>query len=66
MQPDPEAEGCMRQELDVRYVVTSLAGDARHLYENVYCQRGQMQNLIKLRKAQLAATWDSSVSVTKH
>jgi hypothetical protein len=29
----------MRQEVDVRYVVTSLKGSARHLYENVYCQR---------------------------
>ena len=55
MQPDPNAEGCMRQELDVRYVVTSLAGDARHLYEEVYCERGQMENLIKLHKAQLAS-----------
>jgi hypothetical protein len=55
LQPDPEAEGCMRQEVDARYVVTSLAGDAQHLYENVYCQRGQMENLIKLHKAQLAS-----------
>src|SRR5262245_44472378 len=55
LQPDPDAKGCMRQEVDVRYVVTSLAGDAQHLYENVYCQRGQMENLIKLHKAQLAS-----------
>jgi hypothetical protein len=26
-------------------------GTAQHLYENVYCQRGQMENLIKLHKA---------------
>ena len=26
----------------------SLKGSARHLYETVYCQRGQMENLIKL------------------
>src|SRR5882757_7190137 len=45
----------MRQEVDVRYVVTSLKGSARHLYENIYCQRGQMENLIKLHKAQLAS-----------
>ena len=32
----------MRQEVDIRYVVTSLEGSAQHLYENVYCQRGQM------------------------
>src|ERR1700751_5157366 len=43
----------MRQEVDIRYVVTSLEGSAQHLYENVYCQRGQMENLIKLHKAQL-------------
>ena len=45
----------MRQEVDIRYVVTSLKGSARHLYETVYCQRGQMENLIKLHKAQLAS-----------
>jgi Transposase DDE domain group 1 len=38
----------MRQEADIRYVVTSLKGTAQHLYEDVYCQRGQMENLIKL------------------
>ena len=31
----------MRQEVDIRYVVTSLKGSARHLYESVYCQRGR-------------------------
>ena len=41
MQPD---DGGMRQEVDIRYVVTSMQGDARHLYEEVYCQRGQMEN----------------------
>jgi hypothetical protein len=45
----------MRQEVDIRYVVTSLKGSAQHLYENVYCQRGQMENLIKLHKAQPAS-----------
>ena len=45
----------MRQEVDIRYVVTSLKGSARHLYETVYCQRGQMENLIKLHKTQLAS-----------
>src|ERR1700687_1439697 len=55
----PDAGGTtsngMRQEVDIRYVVTSLKGSAQHLYENVYCQRGQMENLIKLHKAQLAS-----------
>ena len=45
----------MRQEIDVRYVVTSLDGDAERIYEGVYCQRGQAENLIKLHKAQLAS-----------
>jgi hypothetical protein len=45
----------MRQEVDIRYVVTSLKGSAEYLYEEVYCQRGQMENLIKLHKAQLAS-----------
>src|SRR5271170_2015686 len=54
----------MRQEVDVRYVVTSLEGSAQHLYENVYCQRGQMENLIKLHKAQLASDRMSCHSAT--
>lgn len=40
---------------DARYVVTSLTGEARHLYETVYCIRGQAENLIKLHKTQLAS-----------
>jgi hypothetical protein len=54
----------MRQEVDIRYVVTSLKGSAWHLYENVYCQRGQMENLIKLHKAQLASDRMSCHSAT--
>lgn len=57
-------EAGMRQEVDIRYVVTSLKGSARHLYENVYCQRGQMENLIKLHKAQLASDRMSCHSAT--
>jgi len=40
---------------DARYIVTSLSGDARHLYEKVYCERGQAENLIKMHKVQLAS-----------
>jgi hypothetical protein len=47
-----------------RFVVTSLKGNAQHLYENVYCQRGQMENLIKLHKAQLASDRMSCHSAT--
>ncbi len=41
----------MHQEIDIRYVVTLLKGSARYFHENVYCQRGQTENLIKLHKA---------------
>ena len=44
-----------RKGLDIRYVVTSLKGTARHLYETVYCARGQAENFIKWHKAQLAS-----------
>ncbi len=40
---------------DARYIVTSLGGDARHLYEDIYCARGQAENLIKLHKGQFAS-----------
>jgi hypothetical protein len=30
-----------------RYVVTNLAGDARTIYEDIYCQRGESENRIK-------------------
>jgi hypothetical protein len=66
LQPDSgEATSTgMRQEVDIRYVVTSLKGTAQHLYEDVYCQRGQMENLIKLHKAQLASDRMSCHSAT--
>jgi hypothetical protein len=41
--------------LDIRYLVTSLVGSAQHLYETVYCGRGQAENFIKVHKAQLAS-----------
>jgi Transposase DDE domain group 1 len=63
LQPEPGETG-MRQEVDIRYVVTSLKGSAQHLYESVYCQRGQMENLIKLHKAQLASDRMSCHSAT--
>ena len=37
-------------EANPRFVVTSLTaakGDGRHLYENIYCARGEMENRIK-------------------
>ncbi len=38
-----------------RYVVTNLAGDARHLYEDFYCQRGEAENRIKEQQLMLFA-----------
>ncbi len=66
LQPDPtllHPDG-MRQEVDVRYVVTTLQGDAERLYEGVYCQRGQAENLIKMHKAQLASDRTSCHAAT--
>ena len=40
---------------DARYVVTSLAGEARHLYEDIYCARCQAEDLTKMHKGQLAS-----------
>ena len=42
---------------DIRFVVTSLETglSAEHVYETIYCARGQAENLIKLHKAQLAS-----------
>ena len=66
MHPDPTPTDpkAMRQEIDIRYVVTSLEGDPELLYEGVYCQRGQAENLIKLHKAQLASDRTSCQSAT--
>ena len=56
-----ERRACARieattQGLDIRFVVTNLAaGTAEHIYEILYCARGQTENLIKLHKSQLAS-----------
>ncbi len=42
--------------LDVRFVVTNIEGGSPEwMYETLYCARGQMENLIKLHKTQLAS-----------
>jgi hypothetical protein len=42
--------------MDIRYVVTSLAtGSAEHIYDTLYCARGQAENLFKRHKSQLAS-----------
>ena len=43
------------QGFDARYIVTTLEGSSGHLYETVYCARGQAENFIKLHKTQLAS-----------
>jgi hypothetical protein len=45
-----------RNGLDIRYVVTNIRrGSAEWLYDTLYCERGQAENLIKLHKTQLAS-----------
>ena len=42
--------------LDTRFVVTNIdGGTPEHIYATLYCARGQMENLIKLHKSQLAS-----------
>ena len=40
---------------DTRFIVTNLSGAPRWLYENLYCGRGQAENLIKAHKLHLAS-----------
>ena len=43
-----------RLGLDIRFVVTNVTeGTPAWIYENLYCARGQAENLIKLHKSQL-------------
>jgi hypothetical protein len=39
-----------------RFIVTSLDGDARWLYEEIYCARGEIENRIKEQQLDLFAT----------
>ena len=45
-------------------IVTSLAGAPRWLYEEVYCARGQAENLIKAHKLHLASDRTSCSKAT--
>jgi hypothetical protein len=40
---------------DTRFIVTNLEGAPRWLYEDIYCARGQAENLIKAHKRHLAS-----------
>ncbi len=48
---------------DSRFIVTNLEGAPRWLYEAVYCQRSQAENLIKAHKLHLAS--DRTVRCTR-
>ena len=52
------------QGADTRFIVTNLAGAPRWLYESVYCQRGQAENLIKAHKLHLASDRTSCSKAT--
>jgi hypothetical protein len=52
------------QGTDSRFIVTNLRGTPRWLYESVYCQRGQAENLIKAHKLHLASDRTSCTSAT--
>jgi len=54
-----------RQGLDIRYIVTSIThGAPEWLYAELYCARGQAENLIKLHKSQLASDRTSCRAAT--
>ena len=52
------------QGSDSRFIITNLAGAPRWLSENVYCPRGQAENLIKAHKLHLASDRTSCTSAT--
>jgi hypothetical protein len=52
------------QGSDSRFIVTNLRGAPRWLYEAVYCQRGQAENLIKAHKLHLASDRTSCTSAS--
>jgi hypothetical protein len=52
------------QGSDSRFIVTNLAGAPRWLYDSVYCQRGQAENLIKAHKLHLASDRTSCTKAT--
>jgi hypothetical protein len=49
---------------DCRFIVTNLNGTPQALYEREYCQRGQMENLIKAHKLHLASDRTSCTKAT--
>ena len=51
---------------DSRFIVTSLAGSPKALYQNVYCARGQAENLIKAHELHLACDRTSCTEATSN
>ena len=52
------------QGADSRFIITNLAGAPQHLYEEIYCARGQAENLIKAHKLHLASDRTSRTRAT--
>ena len=52
------------QGTDSRFIVTNLNGAPRWLYEELYCARGQAENLIKAHKLHLASDRTSCTRAT--
>lgn len=52
------------QGCDSRFIITNLAGSPEYLYEDVYCARGQAENLIKAHKRHLASDRTSCSKAT--
>jgi hypothetical protein len=53
-----------RQGSDTRFIVTNITGTPRWLYEQLYCGRGQAENLIKAHKLHLASDRTSCSKAT--
>src|SRR5271165_2650778 len=52
------------QGTDTRFIITNLVGTPEHLYEEIYCARGQAENLIKAHKLHLASDRTSCTKAT--
>ena len=51
----PKTQNCGHSRANPRYVVTNLEGEAKALYERLYCARGEMENRIKEQQLALFA-----------
>jgi hypothetical protein len=45
----------LQQGSNTRFIVTNLTGEPKHLYDEIYCQRGDMENRIKEQQLHLFA-----------